>query len=129
MELLETELTYQGRILRQLKRQGQVAIYDVRNAGNLLYGYEVIIIKIAPAEEKFGRQYPERELYPSSAKNSDDWGTIAWSLGRNQKKEAFAMFNGLVKRYTQPQKAPGRSELVASEGRYSGRQAREAPDA
>src|SRR5438552_212361 len=102
MESLATELTYQGRTLRQLKRIGMIAIYDVRNKGNLLYGYEVIIIKIAPAAEIYGKSYPEREAYPSSSKNSNDWGNLAWSFGRRQKKEAFAMFNGLVKRQSLP---------------------------
>ena len=61
--------------------------------------YEVIRIKRAPAEEKFGKFYPERELYPSSAKNSLDWGTIAWSWGRNQKEQAFSQFKGLAAQY------------------------------
>jgi len=116
MELLPIELTYQGRTLRQLKREGQVAIYDVRNAGGMLYGYEVIIIKIAPAEEKFGKQYPERELYPSSAKNSNDWGSIAWSFGRKWKKEALACFNGLVKRQVKHGPKVNQADLEPSEG-------------
>jgi hypothetical protein len=96
MEALATELTHRGRTLRQLKRTGMIAIYDVRNRGNMLYGYEVIKIKIAPAEEIFGRMYWAREVYPSSSRTSDDWGTSAWSFGTQQKKQAFAMFNGLV---------------------------------
>jgi len=98
MQALATELRVQNRTLRQLKREGLVALYDVRNEGELLYGYEVIRIKVAPEQEIFSKRYPEREVYPSSAKESNDWGTIAWSFGRNQKKEAFAMFNGLVKK-------------------------------
>ena len=61
-----------------------------------MYGYEVIIIKVLPAETIVGRDYPEREAYPSSAKNSDDWGNIAWSYGRSQLKDALERFNGLV---------------------------------
>jgi hypothetical protein len=117
MQRLATELRSQNRTLRQLKRAGLIAIYDVRNEGGLLYGYELIRIKVAPEEEKFGKLYPERELYPSSARESNDWGTIAWSFGRNQKKEAFAMFNGLLKKerkaLAQPQKASRRDDLVA----------------
>jgi hypothetical protein len=111
MQTLETEITYQGRTLRQLKRSGLIAIYDVRNAGELLYGYEVIKIKIAPEREVFGKMYPERELYPSSAKDSPDWGTTAWSFGRNYKKEAMAMFNGLAKKEVKdvPQSRPEHS--------------------
>jgi len=106
MQTLETELTYQNRTLRQLKRTGMIAIYEVRNAGEMLYGYEVIKIKVAPEREVFGKLYPERELYPSSAKESTDWGTIAWSFGRNQKNEALAMFNGLIKKANKPVMTP-----------------------
>jgi hypothetical protein len=113
MEALATELTFQGRTLRQLKRIGRIAIYDVRNRGNMLYGYEVIEIKIAPAEEIYGKFYPERELYPSSAKNSDDWGSIAWSFGAQHKKKAFAMFNGLVKRRSEGRGVPKETDFVA----------------
>src|SRR5208282_4503374 len=96
MEPLETTLKVQGRTLRQLRRVGMIAIYELRNPGQLLLGYEVIRIRVKPAQEVFGRQYLERECYPSSARDSPDWGTIAWSFGRNQRREAMAMFNGLV---------------------------------
>jgi hypothetical protein len=100
MKELEHEIRYKGRVLRQLKREGTTAIYEVLSDGRgFLYGYEVIRIKRAPAEEKFGKLYPERELYPSTAKNSLDWGTIAWSWGRNQKEQAFRQFKGLVAQY------------------------------
>lgn len=105
--------------MKQLKRIGLTTIYDIRNAGGTLYGFEVIRIKVAPAEEKFGKLYPERELYPSSAKNSDDWGTIAWSYGSTMEKEAFSCFNGLVKRFEGPQKEVRSSDLPPSEGRDS----------
>jgi len=98
MKPLETEIQFQGRTLRQLKRSGMIAIYELRNEGELLYGYEVIRIKVAPPQEVFGKSYPERELYPSSRKDNPDWGTIAWSFGTKQKREAMSMFNGLVKK-------------------------------
>ena len=98
MNTLETELTVQSRTLRQLKRTGMAAIYELRNEGESLLGYEVIRIKVLPDREVFGKHYPEAEAYPSSRKSSDDWGTIAWSFGRNQKSVALAMFNGLVKK-------------------------------
>lgn len=65
----------------------------------MLVGYEVVRIKIAPAERKFGKFYPQRELYASSSKNSSDWGDIAWSYGRNQRQETFEHYNGLVAKY------------------------------
>jgi hypothetical protein len=98
MKTLETELTHQGRTLRQLKRDGWVAIYEVIGRNLLTYGYEVIIIKVAPAAEIYGRLYPERELYPSSSKESPDWGSIAWSYGRNQRDDAFTSFERLAEK-------------------------------
>jgi hypothetical protein len=120
MRTLATVVRYQGRALRQLKRVGSVAIYDVRNAGNMLYGYEVIIIKVAPREEVFGKEYPERELYPSSTKNSEDWGTLAWSYGIRQKLKAIAAFNGLVKAEVQGEGVFKVNDLGLSEGKDSG---------
>ena len=114
MKTLPVQFKHQGRTLRQLKRNGLVAIYDLRGKGNALYGYEVIIIKIAPAGTVFGKQYPERELYPSSSKESDDWGTIAWSYGCNDKMRALARFNGLVKELMETS-AKGQLGVLASE--------------
>jgi hypothetical protein len=62
MQTLATDLKIQNRTLRQLKRTGLIAVYDVRNEGEMLLGYEVIRIKVAPEGEIFGKQYPEREL-------------------------------------------------------------------
>jgi hypothetical protein len=62
----------------------------------VLYGYEVVIVKIAPAEEILGRQYLEREVYPSSRKDSDDWGRIAWSYSRDHFQDALLRYTGLV---------------------------------
>lgn len=96
MRELEKEFGYQGRTLRQLKREGRVAIYELLGRGGVLYGYEVVIVKIAPAEEIMGKPYPEREVYPSSRKDSDDWGHIAWSYGRDHFQDALKRYTGLV---------------------------------
>lgn len=96
MKTLQTKFKYQSRTLRQLKREGRVAIYELLGRGEVLYGYEVVIIKIRPAEIVFEREYPEREVYPSSSKESSDWGSIAWSYGRNYLSDALKRFDGLV---------------------------------
>ena len=41
-----------------------MAIYEVSNRAGILYGFEVIEIKIHPAQEILGRCYLEREGYP-----------------------------------------------------------------
>jgi hypothetical protein len=120
MQTLATELRIQNRTLRQLKRTGLIAIYELRNDGELQLGFEVIRIKVAPEQEKFGKLYPERELYPSSSKESNDWGTIAWSFGRNQKPEALAMFNGLVKKELKKEPKRGHLMLEGAQNRRFG---------
>ena len=102
IKALETTLHYQGRTLRQIRRQDQVALYELYGPGDVLYGFEVVIVKVLPAEIIHGKAYPEREAYPSSAKGSDDWGSIAFSYCRNDRAGAEARFAGLVK--TQPAK-------------------------
>jgi hypothetical protein len=93
MQILETELKAQNRTLKQLKREGRVAIYELLSRGNLLYGYEVIIVKILPARNIMGRDYPEREGYPAN----EDWGDLAWSYPNTAFQSAAKRFEGLVK--------------------------------
>jgi hypothetical protein len=87
----------------------------------LLYGYELIVIKIAPPAEIFSKSYPERELYPSSAKNSEDWGKIAWSFGisETQKQRALEGFTKMVKETGGGLKV---SDFFAPEGKDSGQE-------
>jgi hypothetical protein len=120
MKTLKTEIKHEGRTLRQIKRDAMVALYEVRGAGNALYGYEVIKIKIAPAEVIMDKMYPEREVYPSSRKNSDDWGSIAWSYGCNDKNRALARYNGLVKASTLGAVKATETDLEGSEYGDSG---------
>jgi hypothetical protein len=92
MEALETKLRVQNRTLKQIKRQGQVALYALCGPQGSLYGYELIVVKIRKAGKVFGKSYPEREAYPSN----EDWGSLAWSYGRNQQKEALEAFETLA---------------------------------
>jgi hypothetical protein len=68
------------RTLTQLYRSGQFALYEARNDRGVLTSFEVIKIRVKPAQTLFGRDYPAREVYPSSAKNNRDWGSQAWTL-------------------------------------------------
>jgi hypothetical protein len=93
MQVLELELKAQNRTLKQLKREGRVAIYELLSRGSLLYGYEVIIVKILSATNIMGRDYPEREGYPAN----EDWGDLAWSYPNTALESAIKRFEGLVK--------------------------------
>jgi hypothetical protein len=97
MQTLDAEFKVQNRSLKQIRRSGMVALYELYGANKLLYGYEVVIIRRRPAEEAFGKAYPERELYPSN----EEWGTRGWSYGTAQGDLALESFQRLAKEHSQ----------------------------
>jgi hypothetical protein len=97
IEPLASDLKAEKRTLRQIVREGLIAIYELGGAGGVRYGYEVIVIKIAKAQEIFGRSYPRREVYPSD----EEWGSRAWSYPRNGLETAREHFKGLVAEHKQ----------------------------
>jgi hypothetical protein len=92
MEKLATEFKVQNRTLKQIKRKGDVALYELYGANGMLYGFELIIIKIRKAREAFGKFYPEHETYPAS----EDWGSLGWSYGQNFRSTAVKAFETLA---------------------------------
>ena len=92
MKLLSTEITHDGRTLRQLKRTAKTAIYELRGESGLLSGYEVIRITVRKARECFGKPVTEREIYPPDSQ----WGRLGWSFSSGDKRAAFERFNLLV---------------------------------
>lgn len=46
MKALDTEITHDGRTLTQLRRTAKTAIYELRGESGLIYGYEVIKIRV-----------------------------------------------------------------------------------
>jgi hypothetical protein len=61
---------------RQIWRQGMVAILEARNHGDVIVSYEVVIIQIQSARERFGKWYGPKEAYPSN----EDFGRKGWAL-------------------------------------------------
>jgi hypothetical protein len=85
---LAERIEVQGRALKQLQRSDRAALYELRGSQGYLYGYEVIVIKVRPAEQIFTKFYPCREVYPAN----EEWGTLAWSYPDSalvQAQEAF----------------------------------------
>ena len=80
MRALETTIKRSGRVYKQLERADTAAAYEVYGAHDSLIGYELIVVKIKPAEHLFGQDYPEREVYPSN----EEWGQKAWSYPVNE---------------------------------------------
>ena len=74
MERLPIELRINGYNYTQLKRGKKACIYEQHVTPGTLR-FEVIFIKLRPAEEVMGRDYPEREVYPCN----EDWGKKGWT--------------------------------------------------
>lgn len=73
-----------GYTYTQVMRTESKALYE--SDGDF---YEVFRIKIRPAEEAFGREYPEREIYPGN----EDFGKFAWCY--SQYENALRKYNKL----------------------------------
>ena len=113
MKTLETELRSGNRTLRQIKRQGMVALYELWNADALLIGYEVHVIQIREAEMVYGYAYPQRESSPRSA----DWGTYGWSYLERDLAGAEKRYLSLLgKASANVPKKPIKTSLLSSEG-------------
>lgn len=76
MQALSPELKVQNRTMKLLKRRGRVALYSVYGPQGLLYGYEVVVIRIRKEHEAFGKYFPETEALP----RNEEWGIYGWSF-------------------------------------------------
>jgi hypothetical protein len=98
---LATEISAQGRTYKQVKRCGQVVLYELSVKGELR-GFEVIVIQIHAAGERFGKWYPTRESMPSS----ESWGTSGFSYLACDRDGAERRFAELIGR------AKGRADAI-----------------
>jgi hypothetical protein len=92
MERLATELKVQNRTLKQIRRYGQVALYELYGPHGSLYGFELIVVKIRKAEESFGNFYPQRETYPTN----EEWGSFGWSYHEKSREMAVSEFTRMA---------------------------------
>jgi hypothetical protein len=92
MDKLPLTLIKNGLYYEQVKRTDKVALYALRFAlGGTIIGYETFLIKIDKALKKFGREYPEREHFPSN----EEFGKIGWAWVSREKAESD--FDGLCR--------------------------------
>ena len=117
MKALETEIKVQDRTLRQLKRAGMVALYDLGSEGDMLIGYEVAVIRVRRAEEAFGKSYPEREVYPGN----EDWGMYGWSYQALDLAGAQKRFDSLLYKWGGNVSNPASKRKNTSDTGYHGR--------
>lgn len=84
MQLLPEVLKKNGMTLKQIKRNDKKALYSVTMGDEgPIVGYEVWNIVVRPAEEAFGKSYPDRESPPSN----EDFGSTAWSFSSRERAE------------------------------------------
>jgi len=69
--------------LKQVWRDETHAVYKHFGYYGQFIGWESILIKVAPARRIFGKDYPDREVYPSH----EDFGRYALSVGAQYDKE------------------------------------------
>ena len=74
MQKLEENYTSHGNVFTLVKRDENKAMFRSNNGI-----VEVFKIKILPAAEIYGREYPERESSPSD----EDFGKVAWCYSSN----------------------------------------------
>lgn len=78
MKILDTEILFKNFIYRQVKREGQFAIYSqaFKNKPDKIIAYEVIIIQKHNGYELAGVKYPPAEFYPGT----NQWGKAGWTI-------------------------------------------------
>jgi len=57
-----------------IRREGSLCIYEQTYTDKIKY-YEVFVAQVSPAKTIFGKEYQQRELFPSNT----DFGKTAWS--------------------------------------------------
>lgn len=86
---LRTEFSRDGMLHRQVRRVGNIAEFSITGGG-----CEVVMIRIAkPQKLPNGEMAPWREAYPSTG----EFGTRGWYFMREQRVEAEAKFDSLVR--------------------------------
>ena len=87
---LETEFKKFGFIYRQIKRSGNVAIFEQVKDDRIL-AYEVVVIRAHEGYEIAGNKMEPSEFMP----RSEDWGTFGWTL--TNESDAHKRFNEVLK--------------------------------
>ena len=73
-----------------LHRQGRVALFRKSRGGLAFKTYEVVRLRVYPAETIKGAEYPEREALPPS----EAWGAEGWTC--SSLEEAHRRFDRLI---------------------------------
>ena|ERR1700746_357665 len=94
MQPIETEFSYAGHLLRQIWRQGDVALYERSLSKNAEpHELELVIVKIRPDHVMpNGKLVTAHEAYPQPS----EWGTSAWSFPIRMKPWVIGLAKKLI---------------------------------
>lgn len=88
MEKLKEQFRKHGYDYSMVNRSDIAAIFQQSDAGKVI-AFEVIKVRISKACHTFGKDYPEREIYPGD----NEWGLYGWTY--KTLADAQARFNQL----------------------------------
>lgn len=89
IQKIAKEFKFKGCVFKQLKRNGDVALYE-QIIDDDVSRFELIIIKVCDEREIMGRKYPKMEVYPTK----EQWGSLA--LTYLTYKDAYIAYEDLV---------------------------------
>src|SRR5258708_4583382 len=85
---LASEFTAYRHFLRQVFRDGPIAIYERSRPGREPHEFELVVIREQKERVLLdGSIIPAREAYP----NSENWGTYGWSFPFSQRELVFEL--------------------------------------
>lgn len=90
METIPEKFTTNGYRFERLDRTGMIALFRRYKPGGS-DTFELVRIRVADASQIYGRDYPEREVYPGAEK----WGTDGFTLtSEKEARKRFTVMSG-----------------------------------
>lgn len=80
MQTIPCSFKQASQTLHLIRREGNVAMYNTKSGDY----WEVHKVRVAPAEQIFGRDMPEREVLAGNS----DFGKLAWACTSAARAEA-----------------------------------------
>jgi hypothetical protein len=93
MKPIKTEFKIDDFLYRQVKRDGYIASYSITHIpSGANKGWELVVIRVSKARKVFGREYPDREVYP----HDEAFGTYGWHYSQTDPVRCEARYQELV---------------------------------
>lgn len=92
MKILEKEFTFKNFKFKQLKREGDLAVYVKNSIKGKCQSFETVMVRSHNGYEIAGNFIPPSEVYPSTSQ----WGLYGWTY--TNEESAFKKFRELQSR-------------------------------